>query len=193
MGIFWKPAEMSFQTVKRDNNGCCVRSDRKVKPGNKGGGCTSPLAVKSFLYSLSFSLFLALNGSDNRQSSFSYVEVSQRSPDDNCKSVSDSFPLRSVSVIPSSCLEVIRGESWGKAGSKIWRGSDPVLCSAPDQCASVRRRFKTPAKRLSHSARWAHPFVCYLNPGFGEIQSWLNNKSIWEDKEHLGNGFSLPV
>lgn len=32
-------------------------------------------------------------------------------------------------------------------------------------------------------------FFFHLNPGFREIQSWLSNKSIWEDKRHLGNGF----
>lgn len=66
------------------------------------------------------------------------------------------------------------------------------FCS--DHCAAAQASTsEAPAERLSSAARWAHPFVCYLNPGFGEIQSWLNNKSIWEDKEHLGNGFSLPV
>lgn len=36
--------------------------------------------------------------------------------------------------------------------------------------------------------------ICfYPDPGFGEIQSWLDNKSIWEDKGHLGNGFWQPL
>lgn len=36
-------------------------------------------------------------------------------------------------------------------------------------------------------------FFFHLNPGFREIQSWLGNKSIWEDKGHLGNGFWQPL
>ena len=150
---------------------------------------------------------LALSARDNLESSFSYVEEAERNRAwrlQICElQLYSPFLSLSLSLSLSSLQqgggkwEVTLRENWRSTWSrKIWE-SDPVVFWARTAVQPHRPgwspAFKVPAKRLSSSARWAHPFVCYLNPGFGEIQSWLNHKSIWGDKEHLGNGFSLPV
>lgn len=169
------------------------------------------LAAKPYLYPASLQLSLALSARDNLESFFSYVEEVERNHSwrlQICElglysplsppspHVRLSLPLcpavtRRRGSVRKSQASTWTEEEWSEEG-RLQLGPSCGFWS--DHCAAAQpSTSEVPAEGFSNAARWAQPFVCYLNPGFGEIQSWLSNKSIWEDKEHLGNGFSLPV
>lgn len=161
------------------------------------------LAAKSSVHSWSFNSHCLWIPRDNLESLFSYVEEAER----KCGWRLQICELRLYPPFPLH-PQSISEPYWCKVQDRLFKRTEGLdksknqknltqveFCLTWPQCSTgiVFSSRRSQQKGFLTSPCWAHPFVCYLNPGFGEIQSWLGNKSIGEDKEHLGNGFSLPV
>ncbi len=115
----------------------------KSKSDNDCGYCTTTLAVKSFLHSVSLQLFLALSARDNLESLFSYVEEAERNHGwrlQICElQLYSPFPFLSLSLSLSLWVHSLTtgrrnrrsflGRTGGWPGPKI-RESDPVVFSS---------------------------------------------------------------